>query len=118
MAVAQNLGPRKNYEYESDDGEIYVITLDGTLGDLTAVDCDEYTTSSTATAQPKGLKPRIVYWESADGVHRKRLTCCKVGATAYESSVSTSFAIDGDNGNTTGRVGEKLTFKKATVAIP
>lgn len=114
MGLGQFLGPRLAYVYTSDDGSTeYVLQLDSTLATLTGVDLENYTGQSGVSPAPKRFEPRIVYWESNDGVYRKKLVCGTTNATLYATNTSTSLTIDGIAGKTTGRVGEKLTFIKA-----
>jgi len=117
MGVGQFLGPRLAYIYTADDGTTeYVLQLDSTLATIPGAALTNYTGQPGVSPAPRRFEPRIVYWESNDGVYRKRLVCGTTTATLYATNVSTSLTIDGIAGKTTGRVGEKLTFLKAQAA--
>lgn len=117
MGVGQYLGPRLAYVYTADDSTTeYVLQLDSTLAALEGVDLESYTGQEGVSPAPRRFQPRIVYWESNDGVYRKRLICGSTDATLYATNSSTALTIDGIAGKTTGRVGEKLTFLKAQSA--
>ena len=112
MAEGQFSGVRKVYEYEADTGDKYLITLDATLGDLAGVGLTAATTATTATALPKRLTPRVVFWQGELGGRtvRKSLVCD--AASDLYTGLSQAVTIDGVVGTTTGRRGEKLTFAR------
>lgn len=117
MPVGQFLGAKAKYQYESDGGDIYIITRDVTLATeagLALVAYDPATAPAGAAPPPKNFRPRGVWWQSNDDATppgaRKFLICGTPLATLYETSTSTVLQIDGADGRTTGRVGEKLTF--------
>lgn len=117
MPEGQFLGSRKAYVYTADDATSeYYILLDETLASLAGVSLPAYTGQTGVQPLPKRFKPRIVYWESNDGVYRKRITCGSGAATLYAANTSQTLTIDGVDGRTTGRVGEKFSFVKLQVS--
>lgn len=112
MPEGQFSGTRSSYEYEADDGTMYLITLDTTLGNVTGTGLGLADTSTTATELPKRLTPRVVFWQGIlnNRVVRKSLVCNASGA--LYSSTSQNVTIDGVQGSTTGRRGEKFTFTR------
>lgn len=117
MPSDQTLGARKAYEYENDQGGKWLVTLDETLGNLSACGLSAATHDTTAVPKPVRAKPRHVWWESDDGIYRKKLTC-NPEASAYKSNISTAITIAGIAGKTTGRVGEKLSFQRFAPLVP
>lgn len=116
MPEGQFTGSRATYDYEADDGSIYRLTLDETLGNLTGTGLGKTTTASTSTEIPKRLKPRIVYWQGVlNGRIVRKSLVCNTSGSLYSSS-SQDVTIDGVNGSTTGRRGEKFTFTKVIPA--
>lgn len=116
MPEGQFTGVRATYDYEADDGQMYRLTLDETLGSLTGTGMGKTTTASTSTEIPKRLKPRVVYWQGElDGRMVRKALVCNTDGALY-SSVSTDVTIDGVAGSTTGRRGEKFTFTKVIPA--
>lgn len=115
MGLGQFTGPRKTYEYVSDSGTSFFLSLDSTLGDLTEVDLTEATEETEAQNKPTRFEPRAVYWQGEiDGrIVRKRLVCGSDSAL-YASNKSEKLTIDDVEGKTTGRVGEKFSFPSFT----
>lgn len=111
MPEGQYSGIRKTYEYTADDGNIYLLKLDETLGDLTECALSAATTATTGTAKPLSFKPRIVYWQGTlNGRTVRKSLVCDPDATIYQSNTSQAVTIDGVAGFTTGRRGEKFSF--------
>lgn len=112
MPEGQFTGTRATYEYVADDGSLYLISLDETLGGLTGTGLDLANDTTTGTELPKRFVPRVVYWQGdLDGrIVRKALVCNTDGA--LYGAKSTALTIDGVDGSTTGRRGEKFTFRK------
>lgn len=111
MPEGQFLGERAVYIYTADDDEEYLIRTDKTLGDLTGTGLVAATSSTTAGTLPSGIKPRVVFWQGEldDRIVRKELVCNRNG-TLLTANKSTSLTIDGVQGATTGRRGEKQSF--------
>lgn len=120
MPEGQFSGERKTYEYTDDLGNVYLLTLDATLGDLTDNGLTEATETTTGTPAPKRFEPRVVFWQgtlSGKSV-RKQLVCGDPNAPLYGLNVAQALTIDGVAGFTTGRKGEKLSFLKLASATP
>ena len=115
MPEGQFTGERKAYLYENDNGTKYVMQLDGTLGDLTGSNLEDYTGQDGAQPKPTRFEPRGVYWQGklGDRQVRKFIVCNASGSTLYESDTSQELTIDGVAGYTTGRRGEQLSFIRA-----
>lgn len=111
MPEGQFTGERAVYVYTADDDTQYLITTDKTLGDLTGTGLVAATSGTTAGTLPKGVKPRVVFWQGTlnNKTVRKQLVCNRNG-TLLTVNKSTSLTIDGVAGSTTGRRGEKQTF--------
>lgn len=111
MPEGQFLGERKVYVYTADDDEQYLIRTDGTLGDIAGTGLVAATSGTTAGTLPSGIKPRVVFWQGElnDKIVRKQLVCNRNG-TLLTANKSTALEIDGVQGATTGRRGEKQTF--------
>ncbi|HEX7762729.1 MAG TPA: hypothetical protein VF433_03870 [Cellvibrio sp.] len=115
MPEGQFTGSRDSYVYTSDTGNLYVLQLDETLGDLAGADLDAFDPANPGTATPKPTRfsPRGVYWQAtATGFEGKRkfIICGTTDATLYNSSVRQALTVDGVAGTTTGRRGEKQSF--------
>lgn len=114
MPEGQYSGQRKSYIYESDAGKKYILLLDSTLASLANTGLVEATTENAASATPvpKRFKPRVVFWQGTlnNRTVRKALVCGDVTATLYAKDISQDVTIDGVDGSTTGRRGEKLSF--------
>lgn len=118
MPEGQFSGARASYEYTSDTGASYLLTLDETLGTVANNGLVAATTATTAISAPKRFQPRVVYWQGTlDGrIVRKQLVCGTAAATLYASNVSQAVTIDGVAGVTTGRKGEQVSFLKLPTA--
>lgn len=112
MAVGQRLGPKAVYLYIADDGAVYTIRRDATLGDLAGTGLTRATAGSESNGRlPIGLKPRGVHWQGeVGGVRYRKFLICNPEGTLYLSNASQALAIDGDPGATTGRRGEAASF--------
>lgn len=116
MPEGQFSGGRCTYEYTSDENQLYLITMDETLGNLVGNGLTLASATSTGVPKPIGFSPRIVYWQSLAPVgtnknlSRKELVAGNLDADYYGTSVSQLVDIDGVPGRTTGRRGEKLSF--------
>jgi len=116
MPEGQFSGSKCTYEYTNDEGTNFLLTLDQTLGDLSGNGLVLATQESTAVPKPTGFQPRIVFWQSLAPVgtnrslSRKELVVGDLSADYYATSVSQMITIDGVEGRTTGRRGEKLSF--------
>lgn len=112
MPEGQFSGERAAYEYTSDNGTTYLLTLDKTLGDLAGTGLSAATSGSTAGTPPKRFKPRVVFWEGTlSGRKVRKQIVCDPDGTLF-GDTSTALTVDGVAGSTTGRRGEKLTFVK------
>lgn len=118
MPEGQFTGARAAYEYISDTGNTYLLTLDATLGGIAGCDLTAATTATTATTAPKGLKPRIIYWQGTlnNKIVRKKLVANASGS--LYSDTSQALTIDGVVGSTTGRRGEKSSFLRLPPPAP
>lgn len=118
MPEGQFLGARAAYEYISDNGNTYLLTLDATLGGITGCDLTAATTATMATTAPKGLRPRVIYWQGVlnGNIVRKKLVCNASGS--LYSDTSQALTIDGVAGSTTGRRGEKSSFIRLPAPAP
>ena len=116
MPEGQFTGVRATYEYTADSGTVYLITLDTTLGGLSETGLVPATSATLGVEKPQSLNLRGVYWQGVlDGrVVRKRLVCNTSGSIYADTSQS--LTIDGVAGFTTGRVGEKFTFRRLPAA--
>lgn len=114
MPEGQFSGERKTYEYTSDTGATYLLTLDATIGDLTDNGLTPATQTTTGIPAPKRFEPRVVFWSGLLGTKqvKKSLVCGTTDAPLYDLNISQALTIDGVNGTTTGRKGEKLSFLK------
>lgn len=112
MPEGQFSGVRKTYEYTSDTGAVYLLTLDATLGDLTDNGLTPATQTTTGTPAPKRFEPRVVFWSGTlNGKEvKKNLICGSTSAPLYDLNISQAQTVDGVAGITTGRKGEKLSF--------
>jgi hypothetical protein len=112
MPEGQFSGSRASYEYTSDNGTVYLLTLDETLGGLTETGLVAATQGTTGIEPPKRFNPRVVFWqgELSGRQVRKQLVCNSNGSAYVDTS--TAITVDGVDGITTGRRGEKLTFTR------
>lgn len=110
MPEGQFSGPRAAYEYTSDNGSTYLLTLDQTLGGLMGTGLTAATSGSTAVSAPRRFKPRVVFWQGVlNGNQVRKEIVCDADGTLY-TDTSQALTVDGVAGSTTGRRGEKLTF--------
>lgn len=117
MAEGQFLGPKGKFVYTADDGRLFLMRMDISLV-LSNSGLEAYDPATHAAAQnaPKRFKPRVVFWRgtlTSGAITRnvaKALVCGKNSATLYTYTSPLSITIDGVDGATTGRRGEKLSF--------
>lgn len=98
------LGVRRYYSYTTDSGVDYKYLTDEDLG--TAIGA---TLNDTNPDFPRRFSPRILHCRDAEG-NKKRVVVPTVGNSAYAADASTTLTIDGVDFETTGRVGERMTF--------
>jgi len=116
MPVGQFLGGKTKVQYESDSGDVYIISRDDTLIGITGVGLvpSDPATDPPSTPAPKRFRPRGVYWQSNATATppnaRKFLICGTPLAPLYAASTGTAVTVDLVEGRTTGRRGETLTF--------
>lgn len=116
MPEGQFSGQRATYEYESDNGTIYLISLDETLGSITGSGLGLADSSTTGIELPKRFIPRVVFWQGdLNGRVVRKSLVCNTDGTLYTAK-SVALTIDGVEGSTTGRRGEKFTFRKLPAA--
>lgn len=116
MAEGQELGTRGYYIYTSDSsGKQYVILTDRTLGDLPGtglIPANDTNAANLDSPPRRRFKPRGVYWQGTINGRRVRkfIICGTNEATLYAASFSVGVTIDTNNGVTTGRRGERVSF--------
>jgi hypothetical protein len=115
MPEGQFTGRRKAYIYTMDDGETDILlSLDETLASVAESGLLLADAQSAEDSDPKPLRfePRGVFWQGTlDGrIVRKFLVCGNTDATLYTQNTSQEVTIDGVDGKTTGKKGEKLSF--------
>lgn len=113
MGLGQYTGARGNYEYTSDDGTLYLVSTDRTLGDINGASLVLAADGSEGVTTPKRFRPRVVYWqgELSGRVVRKKIIC-DIDSTLYKNNKSVKLTIDDVEGFTTGRRGEKFSYLK------
>lgn len=121
MPEGQYTGQKASYIYTSDNGSRFALYRDTDLvfGELT--DLDPYTEGApSAFTLPRGFKPRGVYWLGYIGSRpvRKFLICGSQGATLYASDESLPLTIDGVEGFTVSRIGERQRLVRRTRSVP
>jgi hypothetical protein len=111
MPEGQFTGNRNIYVYRSESGSSYLLQLDETLGDIQGCGLTKANTNSAGSPAPKRFKPRGVYWQGklGDKIKRKFLVCAP-NSVLYQADRSQKLTIDGVDGSTTGRIGEKLSY--------
>lgn len=114
MPEGQFTGARNKYVYTDDGGKDIILTLDSTLAALspTLVVFDP-ANPGTAVPAPKRFQPRGVWWQAtATGFvgKRKFLVMGDTSEATYASNISVQLTVDGVQGKTTGRRGEKLSY--------
>ena len=102
------LGARDTFSYTSDTGTVYRIETDANLGLAGGL---EPADSGTGSAAPPRFSPRGLWCKSAAAPVVRRFVPCNVDNAAYSSGVPTSITIDGEAFTTTGRIGEKFSFR-------
>lgn len=113
MPEGQFSGTRATYEYTTEEGDVYLLTLDTTLGGLPAAGLSVATATTTGTTPPKRFKPRVVFWEGLiSGRKVRKQLVCEADSTLYSSVKSQALTIDGVSGFTTGKKGERFSFAK------
>lgn len=111
MPEGQFSGSRSKYEYVSDGGTTYKLTLDDTLGSITDLGLTAAGPTSTGIPKPTGFKPRVVFWQGTlSGVLKRKELVCSATSTLYATESSSALTVDGVAGEIVGRRGEKLTF--------
>lgn len=113
MAEGQFLGGKRTYLYVADDNNTYKILRDRTLGDLPGCDLDPATAAIPAGRLPRDFDPRGVYWQSTALIGRnyaRKFLICNRNSTLYTSEGSVPLTIDGVEGATTGRRGERASY--------
>ena len=111
MPEGQYSGSRSKYEYVSDGGTTYKLTLDDTLATLTGTNLVAAAADSTAIPKPTNFKPRVVFWQGVlNGVQKRKEIVCNPTSTLYAVETGQALSVDGVAGTITGRRGEKLTF--------
>lgn len=118
MPEGQFLGTRSAYVYTTDSEDLYIIQVDDTMASLAGTELEAYTGQSGAKPIVKRFKTRFVYWEAKDRSKRKRIICGKPDAALYAQETSSTVTVDGVEGFTTGRVGEKMTYIRQKEAAP
>lgn len=113
MPEGQYTGRRGNYEYTSDDGTEYLINTDRTLGAIPNTDLQLATQGTNAVNPPKRFYPRVVFWQGElnGRIVRKKIVCDNT-SSLYQKNKSERLTIDGVEGFTTGRRGEKFSYLK------
>lgn len=115
--AGNRLGEREKFVYNNDAGGQYVLETDtdlaiagfGAAGAAPTVYDPE--NPGNATPPPRRFRPRGVYVQNTSDGARKFMICFSASATAYARLNSASYTIDEEAGwQSTGRVGEKLTF--------
>lgn len=122
MTEGTRLGKRASYVYAADDGQLFILALDATLGDLPGTGLTRYDgTQANVCKKPVGFKPRYVRWRAvlADGsTINKEIICNDLAGGYYQSFATVQIPIGSDTGETTGRVGEKYSYIRATPGGP
>ena len=112
------LGAKADYVYTADDGSTYSYTTDTDLAiaGLGAADAapvvfdPENPPANYRGRFPTRAKPRVVFCQAdADGA-RKELVAFDSTADLYSTVSRQAVTIDGEDGETTGRKGERFTF--------
>lgn len=106
--AGNRLGPRGVFLYTSDTGTEYRIETDASLGAASAL---PVAASGDGSPPPRRFSPRGVWCKSVAGDPTTRFVPCNVDFAAYATSTPTSVTIDGEQFTSTGRVGERLTFR-------
>lgn len=110
--AGNRLGSKSKYEYTSDTGAKYILTLDDDLV-VTNSGLVPLPANSTATPKPSRFQPRVVYAQqfiAGQGNARKALVAGTTAAALYATNSPQELTIDGETFTTTGRRGETQTF--------
>ena len=114
MAEGQYTGQRGKFVYTSDTGEQYVLTMDATLAAIAGTGLTVYdpTGAEKLPGKPSRFKPRVVFWQGVlnNRTVRKQVICGTTDGALFSADGSGALAIDGVNGITTGRRGERITY--------
>lgn len=114
MPEGQYTGQRRKYVYTDDTDEKYVLTMDSTLATVAGTGLTEYnpTDAEKLPGRPARFKPRVVFWQGVlnNRTVRKQIVCGTTDGALYAAEGSGALAIDGVNGITTGRRGERITY--------
>lgn len=106
------LGSKSKYEYTSDLGVLYLLTLDDDLV-VTNSGLAVAGSATIAVPAPKRFRPRRVYAQqfiAGQGFARKQLVAGTSAAGLYATNSPQTVTIDGEEFTTTGRAGESQTF--------
>lgn len=106
------LGQRGWYLYTADNGNQYSYQTDRDLAAAVGA-----TLNASNQTLPRGLRPRGVYCQDADG-NRKFVICPSTTTAAYEADGSTTLTIDGTAFTTTGKRGERVRVPNNPPAAP
>lgn len=114
MPSGQTLGNRAYFAYTADDGSVYSLQLDETLGLAAGL-----TPDILAPNRPINFKPRYVLYEGVvDGKKVRKRLVCNSNFLAYNTDQTATTVIDGVGYQSTGRVGEKLSYPRNPPAPP
>jgi hypothetical protein len=105
------LGSRGTYTYTDDFDSEYLYTTDVDLA--TAVGATP-ATNAELPSLPSRFRPRGVYWE-ADTGERKFIIVPNIASSAW-ADASQTVTIDGLQGKTSGRRGERQSYLRLTAA--
>lgn len=117
MPEGQYTGEKACYVYVTDTNDNFIVLTDKTLGDLPEAGLTPFT-NQDAVNPPRRFEYRRVFWQGVlDGrTVRKSLIVNTAGALWDDSS--NQVTIDGVDGSTTGRKGERLTYVCAADPTP
>lgn len=111
MPEGQFSGARSKYKYEADDGTVVALLLDETLGDIEGNGLTKRASGDVTVNKPLNFKPRVVFWKGIlNSKEVRKEIVCNHNGTLYRSSSPVALTIDGVDGETTGRRGEKLSY--------
>lgn len=103
--AGNTLGPRSVYKYTADSGTEYKYLTDDSLAQAAGAELND-----SLPDLPPNFRPRIVHCQSADGI-RKQLIIPDIENDIYSSDVPQNVTIDGKVFRTSGRRGERVTFR-------
>jgi len=112
------LGSKTDYVYTSDSGDTYSVSTDDDLavaglgaGAAAPVAYDPDSPPANFLGPlPRRTKPRVVFAQADSDRARKDLIAFDPTADLYATTARQAVTIDGEDGETTGRRGEKFTF--------